>query len=348
MMKKRIAVVGPGLIGREHVKLIQASQRCELAAIVAPDKASHKNYAKENSASFYIDLKQCLTLEKVDGVIIASPNRHHFEQANVCIDVGVAVLIEKPMTATVGEGVELADKARALNVKVLVGHHRTYSPIMVKAREIIQSGKIGKVVSIMGSAQFYKPKKYFEAGAWRMVKGGGPILINLIHEVGNFRSLCGDIGAVQAMASSEVRQFEVEDTVAINFGFKNGVVGTFLLSDTAASCRSWEQTSGENPSYASYPQDEAYLVSGTLGSLSIPSMLLRYYSPNTEASWWTPFEEMVIPVERTNPLAGQLSHFIDVLEGTANAQVSAQDGLQNLLVTEAVSEAARDGKTIYL
>ena len=116
-----------------------------------------------------------------------------------------------------------------------------------------------------------------------MVKGGGPILINLIHEVGNFRSLCGDIGAVQAMASSEVRQFEVEDTVAINFGFKNCVVGTFLLSDTAASCRSWEQTSGENPSYASYPQDEAYLVSGTLGSLSIPSMLLRYYSPNTKA-----------------------------------------------------------------
>ena len=77
-------------------------------------------------------------------------------------------------------------------------------------------------------------------------------------------------------------------------------------------------------------------------------MLLRYYSPNTEASWWTPFEEMVIPVERTNPLADQLSHFIDVLEGTANAQVSAQDGLQNLLVTEADSDAARDGKTIFL
>lgn len=55
-MKKRIAVVGPGLIGREHVKLIQASQRCELAAIVAPDKAIHKNYAKENNVSFYTDL----------------------------------------------------------------------------------------------------------------------------------------------------------------------------------------------------------------------------------------------------------------------------------------------------
>lgn len=348
MKKLKIAVVGPGLIGREHVKLIHASDRCELVAIIAPDKKIHKKYTLENNAHFYDSLNQSFEAEKIDGVIIASPNRYHFEQAIDCIEANIPVLIEKPIAASLKEGIEIARRAKESRAKVLVGHHRTYSPIMTKAREIIQSGKIGKVVSIMGSAQFYKPKKYFEAGAWRKIKGGGPILINLIHEVGNLRSLCGDIDSVQALASSAVRGFEVEDTVAINFRFRNGVLGTFMLSDTAASCRSWEQTSGENPNYASYPNDEAYLVSGTQGSLSIPTMLLRYYAPQTEASWWEPFNEMVIPVERSNPLEGQLNHFLDVIQGTAQAQVSAEDGLQNLWVTEAVSEAASNSNIVYL
>ena len=76
-----------------------------------------------------------------------------------------------------------------------------------------------------------------------MSPGAVPILLNLIHEVNNLLSLVGDIVRVQATTSNTTRGFAVEDTAAMVFTFANGALGTFLLSDAAASARSWEQTS---------------------------------------------------------------------------------------------------------
>ena len=348
MKNLKIVVVGPGLIGKRHIELIRNSSDCQLAGIVAPDRFNHHHLAHRLNVPLYHELDSLLRSESVDAVIISSPNIFHAEQASICIEAGLPVLIEKPIThsgTTAAVLVELIEKKSA---KVLIGHHRAHSPILSAARELIQSGKLGRLVGIMGSAIFYKPDSYFEAGPWRREIGGGPILINLIHEIGNFRSLCGEISAVQAIASSGVRDFPVEDTVVINLQFASGALGTFMLSDTIASAKSWEQTSQENKDFPSYEDEDCYHVAGTHGSLSIPTMRLKYFKNELERSWLNPFVKETLCVERVDPLECQLLHFINVIKNIDKPLISGMDGFINLKVTEAIINSTKTNKYIKI
>ena len=178
--------------------------------------------------------------------------------------------------------------------------------------------------------------------------GGGPILINLIHEIHNLRMLCGDIVSVQAMSSNAVRGFPVEDTTSINFRFANGTLGAFMLSDTAASARSWEQTAQENKSYSSYDDEDCYVIAGTLGSLAVPTMRLKTYAKPEDRSWWKPFEVGAVEMVREDPLMRQMDHLCDVIQGQAQPLVTARDGLNNLRVTEAIAQAAQTGHLVHI
>jgi predicted dehydrogenase len=258
------------------------------------------------------------------------------------------MLLEKPIAATMEEGERLLKIAEAAGAKILIGHHRAHSPIMAKAKEIVDRGTLGPLVAVMGSAVFFKPDHYFADAPWRREIGAGPILLNMIHEVHNLRMLCGDIIAVQAFASRATRGFPVEDTVAINLRFANGALGSFMLSDTAACARSWEQTSQENKAYSTYPDEDCYVVIGTFGSLSVPTMRLKTYDKAEDRSWWKPFRMSVAEMVRDDPLVHQFEHFGAVVRGEVEPLVSARDGLANLRITEAIVHAAQSGQTVDL
>jgi predicted dehydrogenase len=293
-------------------------------------------------------LAEVLVQVRPDGVILATPNRLHVEQGLACIAAGVPALIEKPLADSIEDGVQLCEAAERANVKLLTGHHRQHNPIMARAVETVRSGRLGRLVAVVGTEMFCKPDHYFEEGPWRRQPGGGPLLINMIHEIGNLRSLCGEVAAVQAFASSATRNFPVEDTVAVSLHFANGVLGSFMLSDTVAVPRSWEQTTQEDPAFSAYPEEDCYIVAGTDGSLAIPTMRLRFYRDATQRSWRNPFESETISVERADPLTRQLENFCAVIRRTAEPLVSARDGLQNLRVLDAIRQAARSGQTSFV
>lgn len=260
-------------------------------------------------------------------------------------------MIEKPLAHTLEAGERLVAAGEQTGVPILVGHMRRHSRIMDEAIRVVRSGRLGRLVGVMGSAVFCKPAAdgYFDGpNEWRRRPGGGPILINMIHEVDAMRSLMGEIVAVQAQASHATRGFEVEDTVAITLRFVGGALGTFMLSDTAASPRSWEQTSQENQAYATYDDEDSYVVMGTHGSLSIPTMRLRTYARDEDRSWFKPFATEVVPMQRADPLALQIAHFAEVIRGNAKPLVSGRDGLQNLRVVDAIARAATAGGTIEI
>ncbi len=345
MSKIRVAVAGAGYIGLAHMDVMRASPTCILSAIVDPAPTG-KLAGERFGVPLYQSLDALIARDRPDAIILATPNQLHVEHALLCIRAEVPILLEKPIAPTVAEGQKIVDAADGSGVRVLIGHHRAHSPIMAKAREVIARGTIGRLVAVLGSAVFYKPEQYFTDAPWRSQIGGGPILINMIHEVHNLRMLCGEIAAVQAIASNAIRGFPVEDTVTINLRFANGALGSFMLSDTAASARSWEQTSQENKAYATYPDEDCYVLIGTQGSLSIPTMRLKTYPGSAGRSWWKPFEEGVVGMLRDDPLKHQIEHFGAVVRGEAAPLVSARDGLANLRVTEAIATAARSGATV--
>ncbi|MDE1165377.1 MAG: Gfo/Idh/MocA family oxidoreductase [Pseudomonas sp.] len=342
-----IAVAGAGMIGLRHIELVQASPDCQLLAIVDPSPAAAK-VAEAAQVPLYASLEQLFAEQHPDGVILATPNHLHVEQALACLAAGVCALVEKPLAHTLEQGERLYAAAQQAKVKLLVGHHRAHSPILEKARQVIEQGELGDVVAVMGSALFYKPDSYFDAAPWRREIGAGPILLNLIHEIGNLRALCGEIVSVQALASNATRGHAVEDTTAISLRFANGALGSFLLSDTAASARSWEQTSEENKTYASYADEDCYHIAGTQGSLGVPTLRLKRYANREDRSWWTPFDVSEVALVREDPLARQLAHFCQVIRGQCEPLVNAWDGLQNLRVVDAIAEATRTGGTVTL
>lgn len=347
LSKTRIAVAGVGYVGQAHVAALEASPHCALSALVDPAPEAAGVAARARAALFR-SLEELLTRDRPDGVVLATPNALHVPQALACIEAGVPVLLEKPIAPTVEEGNKLLRAVEQRGAKVLIGHHRAHSPIMVKAKEVIDSGVLGRLVAVMGSAVFLKPDRYFADGPWRKEPGGGPILINMIHEVHNLRMLCGEIAAVQAFASRAVRGFPVEDTVAINLQFAGGALGTFLLSDTAACARSWEQTSRENKAYPSYDDEDCYVIAGVNGSLAVPTMRLKTYARPEDRSWWSPFQTGIALVRREDPIRRQMEHFGAVVRGECEPRVTARDGLANLRVTEAIAEAARSGRLVAL
>ncbi len=339
---------GPGLIGEKHAALIQDQPDAALAAVVAPDSAKNRAFAEARNAAFYTNVAQALDCESIDAAIISSPNEFHYEQAIQCLNHAVPVLVEKPLTDNLDNAAALAEASRLKGVPVLVGHHRTYSPLLQVARSFLNSQAFGRLVCVQGCALFYKPDGYFEAGPWRTRKGGGPILINLIHEIGILRYLCGEITSVSTTKSRAIRDFEVEDSAAVVLTFENGAIGTFLLSDTAASSKSWEMTAGENPAYPHFPSQDCYHFAGDMGSLDFPSMRTRTYLGASEKSWWRAFAEDQMALEHQDPLACQLDHFVDVVANRATPAVTAWDGYANMVVLEAIEQAATQERVVHV
>jgi predicted dehydrogenase len=329
----RIAVVGAGQFGRKHIETVRSERECELAGVADPAQP------KDLGVRVFSDYGEMLEKAKPDGVIIATPNALHVPVGLACVARRVPMLVEKPIADTVSACNELVTAAERAKVPLLVGHHRRHNPIVEKAREIVQAGGIGRLAAVAALWLLQKPKDYYEV-AWRREPGGGPLLINCIHDVDDLRYICGEIAEVRALMSSATRNFKVEDTAAVALRFASGALGTITLSDTAAAPWAWELTSGE---YAFYPQQQenCYFFAGTAGALAFPRLELWSYPG--KKGWYAPLSREKIEVKKEDPQARQLRHFCRVIRGEEAPRSSGADATRTLEVVEAIRKAAMKG-----
>jgi predicted dehydrogenase len=290
------------------------------------------------------DYREMLDQAKPEAVVIATPNAVHVPVGLACVERRIPMLVEKPIAETVEASNRLVEAADRAGVPLLVGHHRRHNPIVEKAREIVQGGALGRLTAVAALFLLQKPADYFDA-AWRRQPGGGPLLINLIHDIDNLRFICGEIAEVRAIVSSATRNFAVEDSAAVAFRFANGAVGTAAVSDAVPAPWSWEISSGENPMYPRQ-HENCYLLTGTDASLALPALDLWSY--RKDRGWRAELSRERLQVRHEDPQVRQMRHFCRVVRGEEAPRITGADATRTLAATLAIHQSARSGTPVTL
>ncbi|MGY8664975.1 Gfo/Idh/MocA family oxidoreductase [Bradyrhizobium sp. UFLA05-109] len=344
MTRIRIGVIGAGLIGRKHLRKLADHSDYELVGIA--DVNAKQVAAEQPGARVFADYRELLDEARPQAVIIASPNQLHAENGIACARRGIHILIEKPVTDTLQTSADLTAEVRKAGIKSLVGHHRRHHEQVKTLRALLAEGRIGDVVGVSAIWATHKPAEYFKIAPWRSQAGGGPILINLIHEIDFLRFTIGEINAVEAITANRQRGFAVEDTAAALIEFESGALGTFFLSDCAATPWTTEQGLGEAPEFP-FSGQSSYRVMGRRGAIEFPS-LDQWTQEGDAQDWNKPIQAQANHAASVDPYVAQLDHFRDVIRDVTPSLQPVEDGARSLLVTLAIAEAATSGRRIDL
>ncbi len=207
----RIAIVGAGLIGRRHIQHIIAEPRCQLAAIVEPSLEA-KAIAERAGAVYFSDIETFL--KKGD----AGSNYCDAERYPCLSRIsrgGFHLFVEKPIDSDLKAASMLVEAAHKAGVKLLIGHHRRFNAYIEATKHILEEGDWEQSRLLMSCVDCSKAAQLFSEVAWRREPGGGPVFINLIHDIDNLRYLFGDIERIYAESSNGMRGYSVEETAVI-------------------------------------------------------------------------------------------------------------------------------------
>ena len=154
MKKYKIAMIGCGARSIAYAKNLTRSEEVELVACADPDRENLRTMlsyteVKEESLRIYDDWRELCEKEKeLDGVTIITPTALHRQPAEAVIRRGIPLALEKPITATMKDSERLLELVREYHAQVLIGFVLRSTPFYLKIREILDSGRIGSVISI--------------------------------------------------------------------------------------------------------------------------------------------------------------------------------------------------------
>lgn len=333
----RIAVIGAGLIGERHAKLVARHEMTELAAIVDPAPQSNE-LAKELNCKKLNDISE-IAMGEIDGAIIATPNANHLKSGLFFANKNIPCLIEKPIADNLKNAELLAQTFDNLSVPLLIGHHRRYHPFVARTKEIIEQKELG--VPVMASIIWAvrKPDDYFEKGAWRTKSDGGPLLINFIHEADLLLHIFGDVVEIQAMTSNHQRGQAVEDTAGVLLRFESGMMASVILSDAALTPWSFEGASSENPNIAG-TGISSWRIGCAQGALEFPGMKIWTDKENQVGDWSRALKSQDEELQSVEPLHEQLTHFTNLIRQTeTKAKCDGWNGIEAMRLIELINQS---------
>lgn len=337
----KFLIAGLGSIGRRHFRNLVALDEKDIVLL-----RTRKGTLPDSELAGYpveTDLNEALKKHKPDAVIVANPTSMHLDVAIPAAQAGCSILLEKSVSHSLERLDVLEKAAEKSGSRILVGFQFRYHPTLNKARELIQSNTLGRILTVHAHWGEYLPQwhpweDYRQSYAARADLGGG-VIVTLTHPLDY---LCFLLGEVESLWSFNGHisplDVDVEDVAEIGLKFASGAVG------------------GVHLNYFQRPPVHRLEIVGTDGTLrwdNADGSLHLYKMPSPFGSYSdtppAPVMEIFSPpggFERNQLFVAQTRHFIEVVRGESKPVCSLEDGVMALRLALAAYESQKTGRMI--
>lgn len=229
------AVIGTGKVAHVHAQALASLPESRLVAVFGRDQASARTFADQYGVTPFWDLRSMLDAGQVEAVTVCTPHPTHADIAVACAEAGIHLLVEKPLAIDLegaDRAIEATDRA---NVRLGVISQRRFYPPVVRMKDAIDHGKIGRpvlgVVLVLG----WRDESYYRLGSWRGTwkgEGGGVLVNQAVHQLDLLQWFMGPASEVTGFwANLNHPSIEVEDTAVASIRFANGGLGAIVASN---------------------------------------------------------------------------------------------------------------------
>ncbi|MFY9176775.1 MAG: Gfo/Idh/MocA family oxidoreductase [Caldicoprobacterales bacterium] len=333
-----VAIIGCGAIHNVHVDAIKCNGMARLLWFVDIKQERAKLSAEKYGGNWCTDYRKVLEDPEVDVVHICTPHYLHAPMAIDAVNAGKHAFVEKPAATSLDMAKMMAEAAKKTNKKITICFQNRYNPSSIKAKEIIQSGDLGKIIGIKGLVTWYRDPEYYTSSGWRGsfdTEGGGVLINQSIHTLDLMQWLAGEVEYIQGHVATRVLGdvIEVEDTADATLYFKNGARGIFY----ATNCYT------DN----SPVEIEIHMEKGKL----------RIYDGKLEKIWDGKFEVLVDENSDTSPYKSYwgMSHgtlireFYENLIKEKNKEIiPVEDGMISLQLLDGIYKSSSTGNIIKI
>ena len=330
----RIAVVGTGSMGKNHVRVLREMAGVELVGLVDPNPAVARPLADRYALPVYASLEALINVAKPEAVVVATPTAQHFTVVSCLLEHGIHVLVEKPIASTRAEGQAMIDMAARQGVVLSIGHVERFNPAVIAVGQYLKEGRLGKLIQIDARRLGPYPQHIGDVG----------VGIDLaVHELDIIRSLSGsEVVSVFADVAHAINS-QREDLLVSVLRLENGTIGTLTIS------------------WLSPTKTRELCLTGARGMyrLNYLTQDLEFFenaSIDDQGDWDTMqvlrgvSEGQMIrhAIRKKEPLRAELEAFIASVRGEGPVIITGLDGLRALELAEALLTSARERRPVQL
>ena len=327
----RVGLAGLGSMGRNHLRILAGRPDIRLAAVADPVGPTLASATDQTGAQGFAEPLAMIAEADLDAVVIAAPTTAHVPLALAAIERRIAVLVEKPLAATIGEAQRIVVAAREAGVPVQVGHVERFNPAVLELGRLIDAGWLSSIYSIASRRAGPFPARIRDVG----------VTVDLAtHDVDIISWIAGERPARVYAETAQRIHATNEDLLFGLLHFPSGTTGMLDVNWLTPAKRRQLLVVGEEGMF-----ELDYLtqrLTFTRATDTTNPRLIGGYAPTFEG------ETIELAVASIEPLAAELDAFLGVVRSGGRPVVDAEDGLWAVAIATSLLTAAADGRAIDL